>query len=142
MLGHLFKGLQLLHVVIFVLGAGGFLIFWVRTRFWLPKYAHILAAIGLVVGVLCVVGAPDDAPIKKQGALAQVLLALALPAIVYVFFVFYGGQKAAYNRLFRKSSRCPNCKLPVTTRRTDDGVPGSVTPPNQQCPHCGQLLMQ
>ena len=142
MLGHLFRGLQFLHVVIFVLGAVGFLIFWVRTRFWLPRYAHVLAAIGLVVGVLCLADAPDDAPIKKQGALAQILLALALPAIVYVFFVFYGGQKAAYNRLFRKSPRCPNCNLPVTTRRGNDGAPNSVTPTNQQCPHCGQFLMK
>ena len=34
-----------------VLGAVGFLTFWIRTRFWLPKYIHVLAAIGLIVAV-------------------------------------------------------------------------------------------
>jgi hypothetical protein len=60
MLGQLFKGFQLLHFVLLVLSATGFFIFWARTRFWLPKYAHILAAIGLVVGVWCASSAPKE----------------------------------------------------------------------------------
>jgi hypothetical protein len=94
-LGHLFRGFQLLHGVLAVLMAFGFFIFWARTRFWLPKYAHILAAIGLLVGVWCVSTTPEDAPINKAGSLGKFLFALAVPAMVYFFFVFYGGQRAA-----------------------------------------------
>lgn len=54
MVGNLFKGFQFLHAVLLVLSAAGFFIFWARTRFWLPKYAHVLAAIGLLVGIWCV----------------------------------------------------------------------------------------
>lgn len=96
--GQLFRGFQFLHAVLLFLCAVGFFIFWARTRFWLPKYAHILAAVGLAVGVWCVSNVPPDAPINKKGPTAKSLLALAVPAIVYFFFVFYGGQKAAFRR--------------------------------------------
>jgi hypothetical protein len=95
---------QLLHGVVAALGAIGFFIFWARTRFWLPKYAHLLAAVGLVVGVWCVSNVPADAPINKAGGTAKLLLALALPAMVYFFFVFYGGQKAAFRRKERTAT--------------------------------------
>lgn len=98
MLGNFFRGIQLLHAVLLFIGAVGFFVFWARTRFWLPKYAHILAAIGMVVGVWCVSSVPSDAPLSKQGPLARLLFALILPAMVYFFFVFYGGQKAAHKR--------------------------------------------
>ena len=65
MLAHLFTGFQVLHGVLFALAAVGFFIFWARTRFWLPQYAHILAAIGLAVGIWCVSSVTDDAPINK-----------------------------------------------------------------------------
>lgn len=87
-----------MHGVILVISAVAFFIFWARTRFWLPKYAHILAAIGLAVGAWCVSNVPEDAPIRKEGPTAEVLWALALPAMVYFFFVFYGGQRAAFRR--------------------------------------------
>ena len=67
MLGQFFKGFQLLHGVLLALSAAGFFVFWARTRFWLPKYAHILAAIGLIVGVWCVSNLPDSAPVNKEG---------------------------------------------------------------------------
>jgi len=89
------------------LSAIGFFIFWARTRFWLPKYAHILAAIGLVVGLWCVSNTPNDAPINKGGPTARLLSALALPAMVYFFFVFYGGQQAAHRSRFGRPARCP-----------------------------------
>jgi hypothetical protein len=47
MLAHLFTGFQALHNVLLAVAAIGFFIFWIRTRFWLPKYAHIRAAIDL-----------------------------------------------------------------------------------------------
>lgn len=98
MLAKLFRGFQLLHALLLLIGAAGFFVFWARTRFWLPKYAHVLAAIGLIVGVWCVSNVPSDTPLGKQGPVARFLFALILPAMVYFFFVFYGGQKAAHRR--------------------------------------------
>jgi hypothetical protein len=49
-----------------------------------------------VVGVWCVSITPEDAPINKHGPIAKFLLALAVPAIVYFFFVFYGGQREGF----------------------------------------------
>jgi hypothetical protein len=98
MLANLFTGFQVLHGVLLALAAVGFFIFWFRTRFWLPQYAHILAAIGLAVGIWCVSSVTDDAPISKYGPVVKSLGALILPAMVYFFFVFYGGQQAAFRR--------------------------------------------
>ena len=98
MLSHLFTGLQVLHGVLLALAAVGFFIFWGRTRFWLPQYTHILAAIGLAVGIWCVSSVTDDAPVNKHGPVVKTLGALILPAMVYFFFVFYGGQQAAFRR--------------------------------------------
>jgi hypothetical protein len=44
------NGFRFLEGILLILGAVGFLTFWARTRFWLPKYIHVLAAIGLIVG--------------------------------------------------------------------------------------------
>jgi hypothetical protein len=98
MLQHLLTGFQVLHGVLLALAAVGFFVFWTRTRFWLPKYAHLLAAIGLAVGIWCVSGVADDAPLGKHGPVVKFLGALILPGIVYFFFVFYGGQQAAFKR--------------------------------------------
>jgi hypothetical protein len=96
MLAHRFTGFRVLHGVLLAFAAVGFFIFWIRTRFWLPKYAHILAAIGLAVGIWCVSNVPDDAPISRYGPGVKFLEALILPAMVYFFFVFYGGQQEAF----------------------------------------------
>jgi len=92
MLTHSFRGFQLLHGVLLALAAVGFFIFWARTRFWLPKYAHILAGIGLAVGIWCVSTVTDDAPISKKGPAVKLLFALAVPAIVYFFFEKWSGR--------------------------------------------------
>jgi len=141
MLGQLLRGFQFLHFVLLALSAVGFFIFWTRTRFWLPKYARILAAVGLVVGVWCASSTPDDAPINKAGPTGKFLLALAVPAIVYFFFVFYGGQRAAFKSRFEKPTQCLRCRLEVTAHRTGSGTPDRLTSATQQqCPHCGQPL--
>jgi hypothetical protein len=98
MLGHLFKGVQFLHAALLVLSAVAFFIFWARTRFWLPKYAHLLAAIGLLVGLWSISITPADAPLNKHSPITKFLFALVVPAMVYFFFVFYGGQSAAFRR--------------------------------------------
>jgi hypothetical protein len=54
-----FSGFRFLEGILLILGAVGFLTFWIRSRFWLPKYIHVLAAIGLIVGVLSVWASPQ-----------------------------------------------------------------------------------
>jgi hypothetical protein len=95
-MGNHLRAIQLLHAGLLVVGAAGFFVFWVRTRFWMPQYAHILAAIGWIVGLWVVWSVPSDAPLGKEGSVTKFLFALILPAMVYFFFVFYGGQHAAY----------------------------------------------
>ena len=108
MLPNLFTDFRVLHGVLLALAAVGFFIFWARTRFWLPKYAHILAAIGLAVGIWCVSNVTDDAPISKHGPVLKLLGALVVPGIVYFFFVFYGGQKAAFRRKPKNAAEIAN----------------------------------
>jgi hypothetical protein len=133
------KGVGTLHAVIAVVAAAGFFFFWARTRFWLPKYAHVLALIALALGVWMAATVSDDAPISKQGPVAKILLALGLPVMVYFFFVFYGGQRAAYESRSKSTLPCPYCHEPVDVvsggNRTSDG---KSSPFKQQCPHCGQ----
>ncbi|HXC24855.1 MAG TPA: hypothetical protein VNU46_02995 [Gemmatimonadaceae bacterium] len=96
MLGNLLREFQLLVALKLLFGAVVFSVFWARTRFWLPTYAHVLAAIGLIVGVYCVWDIPSDAPLSQHGPVPRFLFALIFPAMVYFFFVAYGGQRAAY----------------------------------------------
>jgi len=101
------NGFRFLEIILLILGAVGFLPFWARTRFWLPKYIHVLAAIGLVVGALSVWASPADAPIKRHGLIACVLLALVLPAMIYAYFILHAGQRVAFSRSLSKSAPMP-----------------------------------
>lgn len=141
MLWDVFRGLQILHWGLLILAAAGFFTFWARARFWFPKYVHFLAAIGLVIGLWCLSGVPDDAPINKQGPIVKTLFVLATPAMVYFFFVFYGGQRAAFERHFITSAPCPYCKRPVAALRDGNrGIDGEYSYAERCCPHCGQTL--
>ena len=117
----------LLHVVLVALAAIVFFRYWAYTRFWLPRYAHVLAAIGLMVGLACIAFMPASAPISKGpwAGLKKTLLVLSLPTIVYVYFVAHGGQHAAYERT-HPPLLCLYC-------RAADVVSGG------RCPHCGQI---
>jgi branched-subunit amino acid ABC-type transport system permease component len=138
MFGQLFR---LSHGVLLALSAIGFFVFWARTRFWLPTYVHILAAISFIVGLWCVANLPTDAPIDREGPIAQLLLAFIMPTIVYVVFVLYGGQRAAFKRRFERSTPCPYCKLPVAAVQIGGATPDPIISyAQQQCPHCGQSL--
>src|SRR5947209_19128270 len=95
-----FSGFRFLEGILLILGAVGFLTFWIRTRFWLPKYIHVLASIGLIVGVLSLRASPADAPIKRHGLIAGVLLALVLSSIIYSYFILHGGLRVTFNRSF------------------------------------------
>ena len=129
----LFKGFQVLHGVLLLVSALAFFIFFVRTRFWLPKYAHVLAAIGLAVGICCASITPDDAPIKKANTTARFLFPLVVPAMVYFFFVFYGGQHAAFHSRFPKPLRCSSCDAEIASD-------SEASEDQQRCPHCGQIF--
>lgn len=115
-----------IHVLLAVLAAVGFFRYWGKTHFWLPRYVHYLAAIGLAVGLACIAFMPPNAPINQGGwtGLKKALLVLILPALVYFFFVFYGGQRAAHERTYQP--------LPCQYCRDAQVVPGG------RCPECGQ----
>jgi endogenous inhibitor of DNA gyrase (YacG/DUF329 family) len=138
MLLDIFNNFHIIHGILLVIAALGFFLFWARTRFWLPKYAHILAIIALALGAWMTATVSDSAPISKQGPLAKILLALALPAMVYFFFVFYGGQRAAYESRFISTSPCPHCQQPVAV--TGESSQGKGSNLEQRCPHCGQRI--
>jgi hypothetical protein len=141
MLRDVFKGLQILDWGLLTLAAAAFFTFWARTRFWLPKYVHFLAALGLAIGLWCVSSASGDAPVSKQGPIGKTLAVLALPAMVYFFFVFYGGQRAAYERLYVTSAPCPYCKHPVAALRDGNRtIVGEYSYAELECPHCGQAF--
>ena len=88
-----------LRVGLIILTAVSAVVFLVRTRFWFPKYVHRVAAIALAIGLGMLPLIPADAPINRGewAAFKTCLIVLLFPAIVYVAFVFYGGQRAASN---------------------------------------------
>lgn len=141
MLWDVFQGLKILHWGLLTIAAAGFFTFWARTRFWLPQYVTFLAAIGLAIGFWCLSGAPDNAPISKQGPIVKTLSVLVLPVMVYFFFVFYGGQREAFERHSVTFAPCPYCKRPVAALR--DGyrtIDGEYSYSERECPHCGQAF--
>lgn len=141
MLWHLLQGLRILHVVLAVLAAFGFFVFCARTRFWLPKYVHVLAIIALGVGVWIAANIADNAPISRNGPFAKFLLALAPPVLVYFFFVFHGGQRAAFTRRFQTTVPCPYCKSPLAAFNGKKfELKQMPLYAERQCPHCGQTL--
>lgn len=114
-------------VVLASLAAVGFLI---RTRFWFPKYVHWLAVGALGVGLSMVTIIPADAPINRGEwvAFKKTLSVFLFPVIVYAAFVFYGGQRAAYDaRRITDGICCPHC-----------GESGVL--PGEACSACGQTV--
>jgi hypothetical protein len=136
-----FNGFRFLEVILLIWGGVGYLLtFWARTRFWLPKYIHVLAAIGLIVSALSVWASPADAPIKQHGLIACVLLALVLPAMIYAYFILHGGQQVAFDRSSSKSAPCPFCGNPLKALGYDDQGPPTTRFAESVCPHCSHTL--
>ena len=136
------RALTALHIALVVLGAIGFFVFWARTRFWLPKYVHVLAVIALAVSVWSISISAPDSPVGSAGPSAKALFALVLPAIVYFFFVFYGGQHVAFSRRTRSLPKCPSCGASVIARLSNDreGSQFSSGEP-ARCGSCGQAVV-
>lgn len=125
-----FKSAQAIHGLLVILAAVGFFLFWIRTRYWFPRYVHYLAGFSLALGFGLLTIMPPDAPINRDawGGLKKALLVLIFPALVYFFFVFYGGQKAAYEReRLDTLVPCPYCGAARTI-------------PETRCPGCGQTI--
>jgi hypothetical protein len=135
------NGLNILAGVLLIFTAIRSLPFWVRTRFWFPKYVHLMAAIGAAVMLWCLASTLDEAPISRDGPLAKLLFVSSLPAIIYFIFLLYGGQRSAYLRHFEKSTLCPSCKSPVLVRgNTDSAADRKLPNTERHCPQCGQSL--
>ena len=90
------ESLNAIHALLVFVSAIAFFGFWVRTRFWFPRYAHCLALFALVLGLSMLLMVPEGAPINQGewGLLKKALMVLVFPGLVYFFFVFYGGQKS------------------------------------------------
>jgi hypothetical protein len=121
------RAAQMVHEIVLILAAIGFFHFWIRSRFWFPRYVHYLGAFALALGLACVAFLP---PQGGWGGLKKALFVLIFPGLVYFFFVFYGGQRVAYERTHQPNLvRCPYC-------RDADVAPGT------HCPTCGQTVAQ
>src|ERR671935_2205361 len=113
------KAAQTVHAVLLVLGAAAAFRFAIKTRFWFPRYVHWLAVIAVVLGIACLALMPPGAPIDRGewAGLKKALLVLLFPGLVYGVFVFYGGQRIAYERTHgRATTACPYCRPPTARR--------------------------
>jgi hypothetical protein len=126
---HWIKAAHTAHAVLLVLGAAAALRFAIKTRFWFPRYVHWLAVLALVLGLACLALMPAGAPINRGdwAGVKKALLLCVFPGLVYGTFVFYGGQRVAYERTHAQAdTACPFCRQPAVAR---DG----------RCEHCGQV---
>jgi hypothetical protein len=123
-----FKALGWLHQLALIVAGIWFFWYCIRTRFWFPRYVHWMAAVALLIGVGMVGLVPESAPINRSGwgGAGKVLFVLVFPALVYVAFVFFGGQHAAYQTR-ADTVTCPHC-------RSAEGLRGTT------CATCGQPI--
>jgi hypothetical protein len=137
----IFGVITVAHAAILAAAAIGLFKFWVRTRFWLPKYIHVMAGIAFIIMFWAMSMAPADAPVNRWGFISRFFFSLLLPGIVYLFFIVYGGQHAAYRGSVATQDPCPFCGGPVATQPPGSSEITSETRfLEQQCPHCGQSL--
>jgi hypothetical protein len=136
-----FSAINLIHAVFLAVAAFGLFRFWKRTHFWLPKYIHVMAAIAFLVMFSAMSKAPPDAPVNHWGVVSRFLFSLLLPAIVYFFFILYGGQHVAFRRLRTKQIPCLFCGGMVAAQVWGPSE-GTSSPQyvEETCPHCGQAL--
>ena len=83
------------HAAVLVAGGIGYLWLWRRHRFWLPRYAHVLALGGTAVVALAVWAGGPSEPARRERGLWIVLM---MPLLIYFVFVFYGGAEEARKR--------------------------------------------
>lgn len=109
----LLSGFYESHRLLLLLAALGYVAYWSRSHSALPRHAHVLAGVALLVGIACLALTPPDAPVHRQplGWVRKGAMLAVFPSLVYVFFIFYGGQPAAYGRA-SGCSRCGRAHLP------------------------------
>jgi hypothetical protein len=138
---HFFDGFSLIHGILLLLAAIASFKFWIRIRFRLPMYIHVIAAIAFAFTYLIYSAMPPDAPANKFSSIHRFLIALILPAIAYFFFVVYGGPRAAYYSRFNSVALCPFCQSPVRTLPEDISSPtASPHYAEPTCAECGREL--
>lgn len=111
----LLHGIYQSHRLLLVLAALAYFAFWSRTHFWMPRYAHLMAGLSVLLGVGVLLMTPPDAPVNREplGWVKKGAMLAVFPAMVYFFFIFYGGQRAAYERLHGEEPlTCANCGSP------------------------------
>jgi hypothetical protein len=121
---------QWLALAFIIVSAVGAIAFLVRTRFWFPRYVHWLAAAALCIGLGMLALIPADARVNRGNwvPVKKSIVVLLFPGIVYTAFVFYGGQRVAYDaRRASAATRCPYCGESA-------GLPGEA------CCSCGQII--
>jgi hypothetical protein len=105
------------HVIVAFVAAAVYFLAWRRSGFWLPAYVHVLAGIGLLIGVGIVATTGADAPVVHWGIAGQLFLLLVCPVLVYFCFVFYGGQVVALDaRDSRAHASGPSQPIAATLR--------------------------
>jgi hypothetical protein len=135
----LFEGFNLIHAVLLGLAAVASFRFWIRTRFRFPRYIHVLAAIGFAISIWVAYSIPADAPAGKAGLAGRILVALALPAIIYFFFIVYGGPRAAFYSSSKDSAPRPFCQSLVPTLPNDGNSPTAAPRfAEPMCRACGR----
>ena len=135
----LFRGFTVVHAMLAILAAIGFFKLWARTRFWLPRYAHVLAGIGFLAGLLVLSAVPADVR-QRVGLLRQLLGLVIIPAFVYFFFIFYGGNIAAL-RSVAILAPCPFCQVPIPAiSHRSKAQKSQVRFLEKTCEHCGHSL--
>jgi len=127
-------GLQFVHILVFIAGGIGFLLFWKRAGYWLPRYIHVFGAIALAVGIWATWSMPMDAPGRRQPLLIRCAIALVLPAMVYAFFILHGGQRSAYRRRGNQTVPCAVCGKEIRVVEGKQATLGAFS-----CPHCGHI---
>jgi len=115
-----------IHVLLAVLGAIGLFRYWGRTHFWLPRYVHFLAAIGLAVGLACIAFMPPSAPSIRVDGL--------------------GSRGRCWSSPSQRLSMSSSCSMAASVQRMNariDPYPANIagtlmSRQGSQCPHCGQ----
>lgn len=137
---HFFDGFNLIHGILLAIAAVASFRFWARTRFRFPTYVHVLAVIGSIA-ILTVFWAEPEELREKISVVRMLVGALIGPALVYFFFIVYGGPRAAFYSRFSDSAPCPFCQSPVRVLPEDPRNPkASPQFAEPACPECGREL--
>lgn len=103
---------------------------------------HVIAAVSFAIGLYCLSLLPQDAPVNKHGLLPKLLFAQVFPGLVYLTFIFYGGQRAASERRAVITVPYLYCREPVCALKSVEMKPGLVKPAyvDEECAFCRQPL--